>query len=177
MDRRNFLRATALGGSAAAATSLAAPALSQGRDKLTMVTSWPRGLAGVWDAVERFAGNVNDMTGGTLEVEAKGSGELVGALEVFDAVSAGQADIYHAADYYFLGQHPALAYPLGHYPGDDRRHDQRTRAPGRQGPPVLVVDAQVHADALERDGQERRGGGEHGEREPAGRSHPPSAAG
>jgi TRAP-type mannitol/chloroaromatic compound transport system substrate-binding protein len=110
MDRRNFLRATALGGSAAAATSLAAPAIAQGREKLTMVTAWPRGLAGVWDAVERVASNVADITDGTLEIEAKGSGELVGGLEVFDAVSAGQADMYHAADYYFVGQHPALAY-------------------------------------------------------------------
>ncbi len=110
MDRRKFLRATALGGSAAVATSLAAPALAQGREKLTMVTAWPRGLAGVWDSVERFANNVNDITDGTLEIDAKASGELVGGLEVFDAVSAGQADMYHAADYYFVGQHPALAF-------------------------------------------------------------------
>ena len=110
MDRRKFLRATALGGSAAVATSLAAPSLAQGREKLTMVTAWPRGLAGVWDSVERFTSNVVDITDGTLEIDAKASGELVGGLEVFDAVSSGQADLYHAADYYFVGQHPALAY-------------------------------------------------------------------
>ncbi|MCP5086378.1 MAG: ABC transporter substrate-binding protein [Rhodobacteraceae bacterium] len=110
MDRRSFLRTSALGGTAAAATSLAAPAISQGKEKLTMVTSWPRGLAGVWDSVERFSSNVADITGGTLEIDAKASGELVGGLEVFDAVTAGQADVYHAADYYFTGQHPALAF-------------------------------------------------------------------
>lgn len=110
MDRRKFLRATALGGTAAAATSLAAPALSQGREKLTMVTAWPRGLAGVWDSVERVATNIADITDGTLELDLKASGELVGGLEVFDAVASGQADMYHAADYYFLGQHPALAF-------------------------------------------------------------------
>ena len=33
-----------------------------------------------------------------------------GALEVFDAVSSGQADMYHSADYYFIGQHPGYAY-------------------------------------------------------------------
>lgn len=110
MDRRSFLKNSALGGSAAAAATLATPALSQGREQLTMVTSWPRGLAGVWDSVERFANNVSDITDGTLTIDAKASGELVGGLEVFDAVSAGQADAYHAADYYFVGQHPALAF-------------------------------------------------------------------
>jgi len=109
MDRRSFLRTSALGG-AVAATSLAAPAIAQGGRTLTMVTTWPRGLAGVWDSVERFANNVNEMSGGSLTVDAKAGGELVGALESFDAVTAGQADIYHGADYYWVGQHPAWAF-------------------------------------------------------------------
>ncbi|KGM47908.1 TRAP transporter substrate-binding protein [Pseudooceanicola atlanticus] len=110
MDRRSFLKTSALGGSAVAATSLAAPAIAQGATTLTMVTTWPRGLAGVWDSVERFTNNVNEMSGGSLIIDPKGAGELVGALEVFDAVTAGQADLYHGADYYFVGQHPAFAY-------------------------------------------------------------------
>ncbi|QIE42311.1 twin-arginine translocation signal domain-containing protein [Rhodobacteraceae bacterium SC52] len=110
MDRRSFLKNSALGGSAVAATSLAAPAIAQGTRTLTMVTTWPRGLAGVWDSVERFAQNVNDISGGSLVIEPKGAGELVGALESFDAVTAGQADMYHGADYYWTGQHPAWAF-------------------------------------------------------------------
>ncbi|GGL90486.1 TRAP transporter substrate-binding protein [Pseudooceanicola nanhaiensis] len=110
MDRRSFLKTSAIGGGAAAATSLAAPAVAQGGTTLTMVTTWPRGLAGVWDSVERFVNNVADMSGGTLTIDAKGAGELVGALESFDAVTSGQADIYHGADYYWVGQHPAWAY-------------------------------------------------------------------
>ena len=110
MDRRSFLRTSAIAGGAAAATSLASPAISQGREQLVMVTSWPRGLAGVWDSVERFANNVADITGGTLTIDTKAGGELVGALESFDAASSGQADMYHAADYYFLNTDPALAF-------------------------------------------------------------------
>ncbi|MEL7105465.1 MAG: TRAP transporter substrate-binding protein [Pseudomonadota bacterium] len=110
MDRRNFLRASALGGGAAAASTLAAPALSQGREQLTMVTSWPRGLAGVWDSVERVVNNVADITGGTLTIDAKAGGELVGPLESFDATASGQADMYHAADYYFINTDPTLAF-------------------------------------------------------------------
>ncbi|XDA99660.1 twin-arginine translocation signal domain-containing protein [Sulfitobacter sp. LCG007] len=110
MDRRAFLKNSALGGAAAASTALAAPAYAQGNRTLTMVTTWPRGLAGVWDSVERVANTITEATDGQITVEAKAAGELVGALEVFDAVTAGQADMYHGADYYFVGQHPAWAY-------------------------------------------------------------------
>ena len=45
-----------------------------------------------------------------LTVDLKAAGELVGAFEVFDAVTSGQADMYHGADYYFVGQHPGYAF-------------------------------------------------------------------
>ncbi len=113
MDRRSFLRTSALGGTAAAASTLAAPAIAQGTRTLTMVTSWGRGLAGVFDAAEHSANLITEMSDGTLNIEIKAAGELVGAFEVFDAVTAGQADMYHAADYYFLNQHPAYAFFTG----------------------------------------------------------------
>ncbi|NOE16821.1 MULTISPECIES: TRAP transporter substrate-binding protein [Ruegeria] len=110
MDRRSFLKKSALGGSAAAATALAAPAYAQGQRTLTMVTSWGRGAAGVFDSAQRCADSINAMSDGSLNVDIKAAGELVGAFEVFDAVSSGQADMYHAADYYFVGQHPGYAF-------------------------------------------------------------------
>ncbi|MEL7082072.1 MAG: twin-arginine translocation signal domain-containing protein, partial [Pseudomonadota bacterium] len=110
MDRRSFLKTSALGGGAAAATTLAAPAYAQGKRTLTMVTSWGRGLAGVFDAAERAATSVTELTDGQLTVDIKAAGELVGAFEVFDAVTSGQADMYHAADYYFGSQHPGYFF-------------------------------------------------------------------
>ncbi len=110
MDRRSFLTKAALGGTAAAASTLAAPAYAQGNRTLTMVTSWGRGLAGVFDAAQHVADQITAMSDGSLTIEIKAAGELVGAFEVFDAVSSGQADMYHAADYYFVGQHPAYAF-------------------------------------------------------------------
>ncbi len=110
MDRRSFIKKSALGGSAAAAASLAAPVYAQGKRTLTMVTSWPRGFAVLDDAASYMEAMVSEMSDGSLTIDKKAPGELVGALEVFDAVSSGQADMYHSADYYFIGQHPGYAY-------------------------------------------------------------------
>ena len=107
MDRRAFLGTALAGGTA---TTLAAPAFAQGKRTLTMVTTWGRGLAGVHDAAQRAADTITGMSDGQLTVDLKAAGELVGAFEVFDAVTAGQADMYHGPDYYFVGQHPAYAF-------------------------------------------------------------------
>lgn len=111
MKRRRFLAGAGLAaGGAAAAAAFPTPAISQGRMRLTMVTSWGRGLAGVHDAAQRCADNIVAMSDGILDVDLKAAGELVGAFECFDAVSSGQADMYHAADYYFVGQNPSFAF-------------------------------------------------------------------
>ncbi|SHI36265.1 TRAP transporter substrate-binding protein [Wenxinia saemankumensis] len=110
MDRRSFIRATTVGATAAAASGLAAPAIAQGNRTLTLVTTWGRGLAGVHDSAQYCADMITAMTDGQLTVDLRAAGELVGAFEVFDAVSSGQADMYHGVDYYFLGQHPALSF-------------------------------------------------------------------
>ena len=110
MDRRSFLRASTVGAGAAAAGTLATPLIAQETRTLTMVTSWPRGFAVLDDAAQYMVQYVNELSNGTLQIDLKAPGELVGALEVFDAVSSGQADMYHSADYYFIGQHPGYAY-------------------------------------------------------------------
>ncbi len=109
MDRRSFLKTSALGGTAAAAaTTLAAPVYAQGKRTLTMVTSWPRGFAVLDDAASYMEKFVSELSDGNLTIDKKAPGELVGALEVFDAVSSGQADMYHSADYYFHRSAPCV---------------------------------------------------------------------
>jgi TRAP-type mannitol/chloroaromatic compound transport system substrate-binding protein len=107
MDRRSFLTTSALG---AGASALAAPAIAQGNRTLTLVTTWGRGLAGVHDSAQYCADAITAATDGQLTVDLKAAGELVGAFEVFDAVSSGQADMYHGVDYYFLSNDPSLAF-------------------------------------------------------------------
>ncbi|QFT62791.1 Tat (twin-arginine translocation) pathway signal sequence [Roseivivax halotolerans] len=110
MDRRSFLRKSAIGGSAAAASTLAAPLYAQGNRTLTMVTSVPDGFAIFDDAANYAANAITEMTDGQITINKQPAGSLVGAFEVFDAVSSGQADLYHSAEYYFLNQHPGFAY-------------------------------------------------------------------
>ena len=110
MDRRSFLRTSAVGGAAAASTTLAAPLYAQGNRELTLVTSVPDGFAIFDDAAQLAIDYVAAMTDGQLTFNKNSAGTLVGAFEVFDAVSSGQADVYHSAEYYFLNQHPAFAF-------------------------------------------------------------------
>ncbi|MEL6583336.1 MAG: TRAP transporter substrate-binding protein [Pseudomonadota bacterium] len=110
MDRRSFLKNSAIGGAATAGTALAAPAYAQGRRTLTMVTSVPDGFAIFDDAATMAANAITEMSDGMLTINKMPAGSLVGAFEVFDAVSSGQADLYHSAEYYFLNQHPAFAF-------------------------------------------------------------------
>ncbi len=139
MDRRSFLTKASIGGAtAAAASTLAAPLYAQGNRTLTLVTTWTRGLAGVHDSAQRVADTITAMSDGALTVDLKAAGELVGAFDVFDAVTSGQADMYHGADYYFVGQHPAYAFftavPFGmtaqeivnwyHHDGGMELHDE-----------------------------------------------------
>ncbi|HPD92080.1 MAG: TRAP transporter substrate-binding protein [Rhodobacter sp.] len=110
MDRRSFLRASTVGGAAAAATSLAAPAIAQGRTTCVIVSTWPRGFPGLGTGAERVAARITELTDGAVTTEYYAAGERVGAFDAFDAVSAGDAQAYHGADYYWKGKHPAWSY-------------------------------------------------------------------
>lgn len=110
MDRRSFLRTSALGGTAAAASTLAAPAIAQSSTSCVIVSTWPRGLPGLGTGAERLAARITELTDGAIATEYYAAGERVGAFDVFDEVSAGNAQAYHGADYYWKGLHPAWCY-------------------------------------------------------------------
>lgn len=95
---------------AAGAAALAAPHVARASTNLTMVTTWPKNLPGTDIAAREFADNVRLMSNGDINITVYSSGELVPAFEAFDAVSTGTADIYHGAEYYWLGKHPALSF-------------------------------------------------------------------
>lgn len=98
MKRRQFLRAGALG---AAAGALATPALAQGKMQWKMVTAWPKNLPGPGVAAQMLADRITTLSGGRIEVKLFAAGELVPGRGVFDAVSEGTAELYHAVPAYW----------------------------------------------------------------------------
>ncbi len=116
MDRRTFLKAGAAGAGAAALAACseggqqaasggtAAPARTGRARRLNMVTAWPANFPGLGDMATRTARMIEQLTEGALEVRVYADGEVVPALEAFDAVSSGAADMYHAAEYYWQGK-------------------------------------------------------------------------
>ncbi|MEQ8443503.1 MAG: TRAP transporter substrate-binding protein [Alphaproteobacteria bacterium] len=113
MKRRDFLKAgTVAAGAAAvtAASNLATPALAQSRVEMAIVSTWPRDFPGLGTGAQRFAQRVSDLSDGEIAVEYFAAGERVGAFDSFDEVASGNAQAYHAADYYWKGKHPAWAY-------------------------------------------------------------------
>lgn len=98
LNRRSFIRHSAVAGAGAAATAvgLATPALAQGKRELTMVMAWPHNFPGLASIAYNFAKFVEELSDGQITIKVNAAGELVGALEVFDAVGQGTADVYHA---------------------------------------------------------------------------------
>ncbi len=88
----------------------AAPAVSKGAMEITMVSTWPRDFPGLGTGAQRFAERLTAMTDGRIKVNYFAGGERVKPFDSFDEVASGNAQMYHAADYYWKGKHPGWAY-------------------------------------------------------------------
>ncbi|MEQ8484248.1 MAG: TRAP transporter substrate-binding protein [Pseudomonadales bacterium] len=96
-------------GSAPDAGGAADAAAPQQTFRWKLITTWPKNLPGLGTAPERLAEKVRVMSNGRLDIRVFGAGELVGAFEVFDSVSAGTAEMGHGAAYYWRGKLPVAA--------------------------------------------------------------------
>lgn len=85
-------------------------ATSTERFRWKMVTTWPPNLPVFSDSVEAFAEEVATMSGGRLTIDVFAGGELVPALQVFDAVTRGIAEMGHGSGYYWAGKIPAAQF-------------------------------------------------------------------
>ncbi|MEW6766248.1 MAG: TRAP transporter substrate-binding protein [Pseudomonadota bacterium] len=119
MQRRAFLRAFGLSATAAALAGCNSdhgqpsntPATKPAEViKWKMVTTWPKNFPGLGTGAENLAKLINEMSGGRIEVKIYAAGELVPALEVFDAVARGTAQIGHGGAYYWKGKHEATQF-------------------------------------------------------------------
>ena len=120
ITRKSFLTKAAIGASSA---GVVLQACSTGSDtevdqevdrdkkfKWNMVTTWPPNFPVLDEGCRMFADWVEEMSAGQLSIRVYGGGELIPALEAFDAVSSRTAEIGSGAGYYWAGKSPAAQF-------------------------------------------------------------------
>jgi TRAP-type mannitol/chloroaromatic compound transport system substrate-binding protein len=115
--RREFLASAALGGiglGLGAACGEKEKAISQAsspqygkRFKWKMFTTWPPNFPLLGEGCVRFSEWVEKMSGGRMKIRVFGGGEIVPAMETFEAVKEGIAEIGNSASYYWAGKIPS----------------------------------------------------------------------
>ncbi|GAB4288522.1 MAG: TRAP transporter substrate-binding protein DctP [Ignavibacteriaceae bacterium] len=120
LQRRNFLKTASLAAAGIAGAGLSAchskdnnqspKVISSEKFEWRMITTWPPHFPILGELAERFAIMVDEMSAGRLKIQVYGGGELVPALEVFEAVSQGVAEMGHGAAYYWAGKSPAAQF-------------------------------------------------------------------
>ncbi|MGQ7792159.1 TRAP transporter substrate-binding protein [Faunimonas sp. B44] len=114
MDRRTFLR-TGMTAAAASGATLAAPAVARAQESFTwrMTNAYgpnaPFYVVGPGSPTD-FIEKVEAMSGGRLKIQHFAAGELIPALEGFDAVAAGTVETNAANSYFWSGKSFAAQY-------------------------------------------------------------------
>lgn len=121
LSRKKFIRKAVI--AATSSTALISSCASESESKIAapniitnkkfhwrMVTTWPPNFPVFGEGCTRFAQMVKEMSGGRLEIKIYGSGELVPALECFEATRVGAAEMYHGASYYWAGKDTATQF-------------------------------------------------------------------
>lgn len=121
ISRKSFLKSTALATLAGTIgiTSCKNPntekldtpnIISNKKYKWKCVTTWPPNFPVVGEGANLLSDWVREMSRGRLEIKVYGGGELVPALEVWDAVVNGAAEMGTGASYYWAGKDPATQF-------------------------------------------------------------------
>ena len=111
MDRRKFIKTIGATSLVAGGALVSAPAVhAQKTIKWKMVTTWPKNFPGLGTGANFLAKLIGEMSGGRMEVKVYGAGEMVPPFEVFDAVSAGTAQMGHGVSLYWKGKSAAAQF-------------------------------------------------------------------
>jgi TRAP-type mannitol/chloroaromatic compound transport system substrate-binding protein len=111
MNRRTFLQHTAATAVAAGTVLAGSPVVhAQAKYAWKLVTAYPKGLPGLGTNPTYLAQTIEAMSDKRLTVQVYYPGELIKALEVFDAVAAGTAEMGHAGSLFWGAKHPAIPF-------------------------------------------------------------------
>ncbi|HMQ07724.1 MAG TPA: TRAP transporter substrate-binding protein DctP [Saprospiraceae bacterium] len=121
MKRKQFLKKATLGALAIAGVNTACNSnvaekpgtphiITDRKYKWKLVTTWPPNFPVMGEGCIMLAQWIREMSGGRLEINVYGGGELIPALESFEAVSSGAVEMGHGAAYYWAGKHPATQF-------------------------------------------------------------------
>jgi TRAP-type mannitol/chloroaromatic compound transport system substrate-binding protein len=110
MKRREFLKAGGVG--LAASAAIAAPAIAQSMPEIKwrLAASWPKSLDTLYGGCEFFVKRVAEMTDNKFQIQPFAAGEIVGGLQVLDAVQNGTVEMGNTALYYYWGKNPAFTF-------------------------------------------------------------------
>lgn len=111
-DRRAFLTRASIGGAAAAAAgTLAAPAIAQEQPTLQwrLASAFPKSLDTIYGGGEELATRLREATDGKFQIQVFAAGEIVPGLQSLDAASDGTVELAHTVGYYSWGKNPAFA--------------------------------------------------------------------
>ncbi len=111
--RRRFITAGAA--TAAGATALGFPMIARAQQSFSwkMTSAYPKGSPFYMDgpgSATDLAKRIEAMSGGRLKIQVFGAGELIPALEGFDAVRGGTVEMNHANSYFWTGKTFAAQY-------------------------------------------------------------------
>src|SRR3954462_3226959 len=109
MTRRTFLKNAAAG---VAAGTLAAPAIAQSQPTVNwrLAASWPKSLDTLYGGAELVSKRVAQASGGKFNIKVFAAGEIVGGLQVMDAVQNGTVECGHTAAYYYFAKDQPFAF-------------------------------------------------------------------
>lgn len=123
MDRRDVLKGAGLGAGLAAAT-LAKPALAQSQPEIRwrMTSSYPKILGTLYGAGELIAKRVAAATDNKFQIQVFAVGEIVGGLQVVDAVQNGTVECGYTLSSYYIGKDPTFMFEASAPWGFNTRH-------------------------------------------------------
>ena len=109
IDRRGVLAGVA----AAGASVVPARAQGAGEVRWKLASSFPKSLPILFNAAENLARRVDQLTNGRLKIQIFAAGEIVGGLQVMDAVGSGTVEAGHSATFYYTGKNKAFSFDTG----------------------------------------------------------------